>query len=587
MQHLNRLLLRLLPMLVMGLGVGLLIVLRGREIRRIYGQVNGCPDCLDAAVALHDVRLLVPLLALVVLNGLWRSWALRLASIGMGALLVGLQALDIGLLMALSQRLIFADISKFVADIGTAVQMGASALGSLNVLGVAAGVLLAVAGLVWAIASAHARAAVPLAASLGLTAAVAHLLLPEPGYVMPESYQDLWTVNWPTELHKPFSEARANGLSRPQSSRCAGPRAAAVDSAILVIVESLSLYHSRLHSGLPGMMPRLDAMANRHARLEEFHANGFTTDGGLIALLTAEVPFAPTEGHGVFDWYALPPNRANSPIGRLHAAGVSTQYFSGADLAFLDTGGFIRRLGFQRVEGPEHPSYAGLPRGGFNNPGDHELYKHFLRWFDSERSARHFTVIQTVTTHPPFAVPGQGSAHDEAAAFAHADEALEVLVQQLRQRGFFEHGLLFITGDHRSMTPRRPGELERLGPGYVSRLPAVLLGGPSLPKGVVRGRWQQVDFMPSLLQAMGEAGCLDDSQGRFILDAEPPRVVLHARGAPRDQVMAWLMGDPSPGVLRLAGDRTAWVSRPADGVVADRVLDLVNFKRATRPAARP
>lgn len=145
-------------------------------------------------------------------------------------------------------------------------------------------------------------------------------------------------------------------------------------------------------------------------------------------------------------------NSRNKPsLPTLAQHGIPALYFTGADLQFLGTRDWLQTLGFSHIEGPEHPAYAGLPRGSFNDPGDAALYQRLLQWLDHERPhSPFFAVVQTITTHPPFTIPGS-SQHGEQAAM-HADAALGQFVAQLQARGFFDDGLLFITGDHRSMT---------------------------------------------------------------------------------------------------------------------------------------
>ena len=66
---------------------------------------------------------------------------------------------------------------------------------------------------------------------------------------------------------------------------------------VLVIVESLSSYHSALLGG-NGWTPELDRIAGHSRWFTNFHANGFTTDHGLIALFTGKAPLPSVGRYG-------------------------------------------------------------------------------------------------------------------------------------------------------------------------------------------------------------------------------------------------------------------------------------------------
>src|SRR5690606_10433986 len=141
--------------------------------------------------------------------------------------------------------------------------------------------------------------------------------------------------------------------------------------------------------------------------------------------------------------------------------GYETAFFTGGSLGFLGKDRWTRAIGFDLAEGGESEHYADLPRGQFGSPPDAALLERFIGWLDQRQSGRPlFAGMLTVHTHPPFAVPGSGRL-DEQAAFRHVDQLVAEFHSELERRGFFDNGLLIISGDHRSMTPLKPGERER------------------------------------------------------------------------------------------------------------------------------
>lgn len=570
------------------LGASVLAWSRVLEVRRLFGQINRCIDCLDPAVLAADAPwLLLPLVAVSMHWWLRRRWLLPLWVL-LAVLWPVLLTADVAVMHTVSRRLLLSDLVKYASDWSIAGQVGVSSLGS-GVAGLALALLALMAGSLLLLAVRPTRA---LALATAASAAIGTLgaqAVADPGYVIPGSHHSLVAVNWPHEARRPYAEPQAaawKALAGMVRQDCADERPARIDSAIVLVVESLSQYHLGLGPRSRPLAPGLLQLARAGAWAEEFHANGFTTDGGLISVITGEVPYPPPDGHGVFEWYQAPSTGPRAYLPRLHAAGIRTQYFGSSDLGFLNKGRWLQGLGFDRVEGSEQPFYEGLPRGSFHAADDDALFRRYLHWLDHERPARFVSVMLTTTMHPPFLVPATGEL-DEAAAVRHTDAALAAFVKGLSRRGFFERGLLFITGDHRSMTPRLPGEWEQLGEGYRSRVPALWLGGPWQGQGEVKGRWQQTDVMPSLLEALGVPGCLDAAAGRlFAPTPKPPRHVIHAAGDLRDEVLVWLQGQSRPERLRLAAEDSHWTRAPADADGARRALAAVHAARATSPAER-
>jgi hypothetical protein len=69
---------------------------------------------------------------------------------------------------------------------------------------------------------------------------------------------------------------------------------------------------------------------------------------------------------------------------------------------------------------------------------------------------------------------------------------------QLSESGYFENGILLITGDHRQMRPLSDIELERFGASARARVPLLVVGG-SYPRGQVDDRFfQQSDLLRML-----------------------------------------------------------------------------------------
>ena len=550
-------------------------------------HITACSqDCLVWDALAYDMGVLGVLLALLGVAKTSAGW-LRLPPALAGLAVLWLYAVDMLVYALFSFRLQLADLFKYAGDFSANHTVALPHLTSpwgLLVLG-----CTLLASICWLAACRQGFApmqrqrvwlyVVALPCLWGM-----RFLPQQTQYVHQNEHQDYLSSNLPSGTDIPFSaalQARLRAAPAPATTCVASQRQAR--PVIVLVVESLSVHHSQKFAGLKNNTPELDRLASQYSYLETFYANGFTTDGGLIALLTGHVPFPQVNRYHsthTFSGYEQP---QQAFFATLAQHGIPALYFTGADLQFIGTRDWLQTLGFSHIEGPEHPAYAGLPRGSFNDPGDAALYQRLLQWLDHERPhSPFFAVVQTITTHPPFTIPGS-SQHGEQAAMRYADAALGQFVAQLQARGFFDDGLLFITGDHRSMTLLGAQEKARLGPAAPARVPAVLVSAEHAGQPPVAGHWQQIDAIPSFLATLGLPSCTSAFQGRFLEQPVAPHFIFHPLGAQRDQVLVKIKDVEPPLFVRLAGDATDWITPPADPAHAQMALEEINRQRAVLP----
>lgn len=579
--------LRLGPTALLVLSFAACMGLRWQLTVAQLAQATACTrDCLVWGAIAYDAGVLGVLLALVGLaraSPPWLRWLLTVCAVAV----LWLYAVDMAVYDLFSFRLRMADLLKYAGDFSSNATVALPYLARGRGLLLVAITLLTSVFLVYAAKRAltskqRKRALVYLSA---LPILWAFRYLPQGAeYIHQDGYQDYLSSNLQNGTDAPFSAALRTRLQNaPAPAQTCTPSARKARPVILLVVESLSLHHSQKFAGLKDYTPALDRIASEYSYLESFYANGFTTDGGLIALLTGHVPFPQVNRYqstNTFAGYDKPQQDFFAALARQQ---VPALYFTSADLNFLGTRGWLKNLGFSYIEGPEHPAYTGLPRGSFDDPGDAALYRRLLQWLDRERPAGpFFAVVQTITTHPPFAIPGS-TQHGEEAALRYADAALGEFVAQLQARHFFDDGLLFITGDHRSMTLLDAQEKARLGPAAPARVPAVVVSAEHRGQPPVAGQWQQADAIPSFLATMGLFSCTSAFQGRFLEQPVQARFIFHPLGTQRGQVLVKIKDQESPFFVRLAGDDTAWITAPSDTQDAQAALQEINRQRALLP----
>jgi lipoteichoic acid synthase len=356
-------------------------------------------------------------------------------------------------------------------------------------------------------------------------------------------------------------------------------------NVLLVIVESLSAYHSHFFSGVENWTPRLDAIAQSETALTNFHANGWTTIGGLLSLLGRTFPFVPEQTEfnewgspRLMDFLKLPRPLAQSLV----TEGYSTEFIAAGDLGFLDQELWLKDVGFRKLIGHDDPRYDGQKvRGPFKSVPDRLLFRVALDELAHQPADRpYFVVIQTYWSHRPFMAVDGGKVDGEEPVIRETDAAIGMLYDSLMASGFFANGVLFITGDHRAMEPLHKAEFDRFGSSAVDRIPGVIVTKAlSLPH-LIDSDFQQHDFASSVESIVLDTYSLGSQEGTFLSSPPiPPSTILHARADDRDLID--VKAGKEQGVIRVDGDNTKLIA----GSFANEksLIQLVNLTRI-RPA---
>ena len=216
-----------------------------------------------------------------------------------------------------------------------------------------------------------------------------------------------------------------------------------------------------------------------------------------------------------------------------------------------------------------------MKRWQFDAPEDKALFDRVLDWLDHRSDKKPFlATLLTVTSHPPFVDPRTGKI-DQLGTFRYVDAQLARFYRKLRERHFFDHGVLMITGDHRSMTPLHADEYRRWGERAFARVPMIVVGDVNMPP-VVQQSFAQTDVPTSFAWLAGTDTCLDAAHGNFAMpEPHAPDYVLHASGDRPERVNVFF--DQKMASIILDGDDSHWQGpQPGDW---QHILDSVNLQR--------
>lgn len=568
-----------------------LSLLRALHIDDFAGGYTACRGCFFLPTLGHDAWLLAVVFVLLGIAVGVRMRLVRVLTAALAALLILVMAIDVMVGNVVNQRFYFVDLLRFgselAGDWSVARAEFFSPRGAVYVF-LLAMAFLAFGALLFGRSRSIGQSKILLAGAAAALLFAGYACVASPlKYIHGQFAWNVIAANVPPGRTKPFSQAHADQqmqIAKAIASTCAKDQARG-KNIVLVITESLSAYQSALLGGPRDWLPRLDALSHDNHYFSHFYANGFTTDGGEISMLTGRLPITPPGA----PWYTFSSFGANdgSLAAIAHRAGYKIHYFTTSDLAFLKSDVWLRDLGFDSVEGSESPFYAGMTRRLFGAADDAALFERFDKWLDQrgDGDGPFIAVLLTVSGHPPFVNPRDGKTDPEG-TFHYVDDQLADFHDRLEKRGFLNNGVLMITGDHRSMTPLLPGEFDKFGDRAFARIPMIVAGAVDMPK-VVDAPFAQSDVPASVAQFVGVEYCRNEFSGTFLnADPKPPRYIAHTRGDDRDRVDVYF-DDRIASYFENGDDSGFSDVKPPDASTVSAWIDAQRIQNQPPKAAKP
>jgi len=373
--------------------------------------------------------------------------------------------------------------------------------------------------------------------------------------------------------NRPYSENFTRKISEESNGQlqCYAGKGARPD-LILLVVESLSMYHSALLSGINNWLPQFDNLSQKGRWFSNFYANGVNTEQGLIALHIGEPPIAKSidgsSGTGssttyLFEQFLDP---KDSLPWMLNELGYHTVFLTTGNLGFLSKGKWLKNIGYDYIQGHDAPYYTGMKRFHFDAPSDGALYDRALQELVAHNKNKEmpiFMTLETVSTHHPFIDPESG-AQSEELTFRYADRQLGRFVKNLISNGFFDNGYLMIVSDHRAMVPMNQSEIDRFGNRAYTRIPFTIVGH-GMDDGEESNYFSQSDLLPSLRHWLDKSyQCVNSNQGIFLpRTTQSPACIFTHRSYNLDNV--YIHCGTENYTINLNGDHTSYIdsNRPS------------------------
>jgi hypothetical protein len=287
----------------------------------------------------------------------------------------------------------------------------------------------------------------------------------------------------------------------------------------------------------------------------------------------------PTATPYMFDEFAI----QESVINQYRQQGYITEFLTNADLAFIGLDRFLNGMGLDRSRGRDDvEAMKSAPRVVQDAPSDAYLYYEALltirRLMASDPPF--LLTIATTSTHLPYTHPS-GGADTAEAVWKWSMEQLASFYCRLSESGYFENGILLITGDHRQMRPVTKVETERYGASARARIPLLAIGKSFSPGRSDDRFFQQSDLLRML-------GRIERREGR--LSPQPIWVERYNRKYGRIELINSLgvfdEADQGRKEYRISvpGNRVEWLDeRPG---FARRVETAIHIQRSHHQQTR-
>ncbi len=324
-------------------------------------------------------------------------------------------------------------------------------------------------------------------------------------------------------------------------------------NVILLFVESLSAVYSKAASGLWDFTPELDALAAQGFLGENHFANNGSSSESRFTLLSGHPRL-----NGLL-YYDEPKFYSHSFVHFLNEQAVDTALFTSApDLEGSD---YIYRLAaFKKRFLYDDPAYKNEKRYVFDSVSDEALYnKLFMTIRDGLLKAPFMAMAVTATTHSPYLVPGT-TEYSLSGCIRYSDHEIGKLVNKLREIGYFENGVIVITGDHHAMEAISQAEAEHYPDNSAANhVPLVIYGaGVKAEKSALPFDHASLGPFISYL-ATGSYEVHQFQQDP--LGASSWRLIISQYNSALD-IAALFTGYGERYEVRLNGDKTAFSGRP-------------------------
>ncbi|WP_055562252.1 LTA synthase family protein [Hymenobacter sp. AT01-02] len=206
-------------------------------------------------------------------------------------------------------------------------------------------------------------------------------------------------------------------------------------NVLFIILESFTGKLVGHLGGEQGVTPTLDSLARTGVSFRHLYAAGDRSQKGLVALLSGY----PNQPATSIIKYPRKTERLPHLCQSLKAAGYSSAYYHGGELAFANMKSYLVTAGYERFT--ERSDFARQEQNSKWGAHDHVLLARMLRELPQQRQP-FFVTAFTLSSHEPFDVPmpPRYLGTDEAAQFRNSIYYTDHVLGQFLARAQQQHG---------------------------------------------------------------------------------------------------------------------------------------------------
>ena len=213
-------------------------------------------------------------------------------------------------------------------------------------------------------------------------------------------------------------------------------------NVIIVLVESLGCNSTYLCGHDKNYSPYTMELAQNNIWFPNYYSNAYHTNGAIFSITTGYTMVANKNS------YNTPYNRElyqYDLINEFKKNGYKTAYFSPAP-QILDKDKQLKVSNYNYISFNNDSFYNNSKKDGvFFSANDEELFAKIVHDLKLSKEPVFF-LTTTISTHTPYMVPWGG--HSIEKAYAYADMTIKNFIKNLEEIGYFDNGIVVVTGDH-------------------------------------------------------------------------------------------------------------------------------------------
>ncbi len=264
-------------------------------------------------------------------------------------------------------------------------------------------------------------------------------------------------------------------------------------NVVIVLMESMSAKLMQSFGCDVTMTPFLDSLWNESLSFENFYSVGNHTNQGIYSTLygfPTVLSRNAMKGTDIPTYYGMPNVFAEH--------GYSTSFYMTHESQYDNMNAFLRTNGFKHIRSQED-----YPRDSVVNSfgvSDGFLFNYALKELQTMQQP-FFTVLLTISNHPPYVVPDWFEAHGwdpEYAIILYADYCLKQFFEGMKRSGLYENTVFVFVADHGKIVGRPECEVAE----SFNHIP-LIIHSPRIEKKIEKSFCCQTDIQTILFSLLG------------------------------------------------------------------------------------